>query len=115
MQPWKLDRQILCCDLWIERLSDFTGLANTAVQTPSLDKLFLNCSINIQIIKIDVCLQQEQYVCARAHAHTHTLIFSFSIFWTAGMHAAGNAALSQIETSPPARCLALHVGCVSAD
>lgn len=76
MQPWKLDWQTLCCDLWIERLSDFTGLGNTTVQTPSLDKLFLNCSINIQIIEIDVCLQQEQYVCA--HTHTHRHLYSLS-------------------------------------
>lgn len=62
-------------------MSHLIMLVNITLQTPSLGKLFLNCYINIQIIKIDIYLLQEQHVCVCPHmcmhacARAHTLIF----------------------------------------
>lgn len=52
-------------------------LVNITLQTLSLGKLFLNCYINIKIIRIDIYLLQEQHVpiCPHGHIHTHKLTF----------------------------------------
>lgn len=58
-------------------MSDFIMLVNVKLQTPSLGKLFLNCYINIKIIRIDIYLLQEQHmsICPHGHTHTHKLMF----------------------------------------
>lgn len=60
-------------------MSDFIMLVNITVQTPSLGKLFLNCYINIQLIKIDIYLLKEQHVCVCPHVRTHPHVYILNI------------------------------------